>query len=568
MMLGLKTGISETNSRVWSRKNSHGPQWVDMNDFMEVVKYTFPPGVSYLRMFSLRAQTNFLLHRQGSLTTPAHRLGHTFKYKEYSPKVFLYLRRMFGINEFNFINSVCGNANFIKFASNAKSGQFLFYSPDGKYMIKTITTTESKFLRRILPHYFRHCAQNPNTLLSKFFGMYRVKVYHLRRRVKFIVMNSVFDTDRYIHGSFDLKGSSKGRDAPVDWCKKDNDLRKLISTHGGIVIGDKQRRRVRDQLEKDCAFLSAMKIMDYSLLVGVHNKPLATNIEVNPMELSPGGTVSQPSVEVESSFRKGLNQIPTNVSKYRSISLLDVSPPLDDSVPTTPVFIPQQKSGSTENRPAPLFPLPPLQDNANLPPMHPRSRSVKPQNRKAKSEPGGGMLLGVDMLDTPEAPSIASEGEDVVSARQLKYHSHNHSSIHIPVDICLDSEDNESLWGDSTAGGTADASHEGGAVLVDMAVDPRDDDDNSYLNDDHIMPASQRDKLQDPQKLENFKHNSELLTEKVRVLSPLPFEFLKLLAFTYCVLDVLAVSSFIHFKRKKATSTLRQISSLRQFDWK
>ncbi len=53
MMLGLKTGISETNSRVWSRKNRYGPQWVDMNDFMEVVKYTFPPGVSYLRMFSL-----------------------------------------------------------------------------------------------------------------------------------------------------------------------------------------------------------------------------------------------------------------------------------------------------------------------------------------------------------------------------------------------------------------------------------------------------------------------------------------------------------------------------------
>ena len=52
------------------------------------------------------------------------------------------------MNEFDFLLSVCGNANFIEFISNAKSGQFFFYSSDGKYMIKTMTNTESKFLRR------------------------------------------------------------------------------------------------------------------------------------------------------------------------------------------------------------------------------------------------------------------------------------------------------------------------------------------------------------------------------------------------------------------------------------
>ena len=95
---------------------------------------------------------------------------------------------MFGVNEYDFLLSVCGNANYIEFQSNAKSGQFFFYSPDGKYMIKTMTNSESKFLRRIMPHYFRHCAMNPNTLVTKFLGMYRVKLYHLRRNVKFVVM--------------------------------------------------------------------------------------------------------------------------------------------------------------------------------------------------------------------------------------------------------------------------------------------------------------------------------------------------------------------------------------------
>ena len=55
---------------------------------------------------------------------------------------------MFGVNEFDFLLAVCGNANFIEFISNAKSGQFFFYSSDGKYMIKTMTNAESKFLRR------------------------------------------------------------------------------------------------------------------------------------------------------------------------------------------------------------------------------------------------------------------------------------------------------------------------------------------------------------------------------------------------------------------------------------
>jgi Phosphatidylinositol-4-phosphate 5-Kinase len=133
---------------------------------------------------------------------------------------------MFGVNEFDFLLSVCGNTNFIEFISNAKSGQFFFYSSDGKYMVKTMTNVESKFLRRILPHYFRHCSQNPNTMMTKFLGMYRVKLYHLRRNVKFIIMNSVYYTDKVLQSFYDLKGSVTGRDSkPGQDVKKDNDLR-------------------------------------------------------------------------------------------------------------------------------------------------------------------------------------------------------------------------------------------------------------------------------------------------------------------------------------------------------
>lgn len=126
VMLGVRTSIAKTNASITADK--HKTRWVQDKDFYHTEKYVFRPG--------------------GSVNTPPHQLSHTFKFKDYSPVVFAYMRRLFGVNEFDFLLSVCGNANFIEFISNAKSGQFFFYSSDGKYMIKTMTNSESKFLRR------------------------------------------------------------------------------------------------------------------------------------------------------------------------------------------------------------------------------------------------------------------------------------------------------------------------------------------------------------------------------------------------------------------------------------
>jgi 1-phosphatidylinositol-4-phosphate 5-kinase len=136
-----------------------GKHWLTSDDFMASEKYEFSPKVCPLFFLAsfilfparLSALTSLLLFnrtQQGGPRTPAHQLSHTFKFKDYSPMAFAYLRRMFGVNEYDFLLSVCGNANFIEFISNAKSGQFFFYSSDGKYMIKTMTNVESKFLRR------------------------------------------------------------------------------------------------------------------------------------------------------------------------------------------------------------------------------------------------------------------------------------------------------------------------------------------------------------------------------------------------------------------------------------
>jgi 1-phosphatidylinositol-4-phosphate 5-kinase len=125
VMIGVRTSISRTNTELSS---GPGHRWIRPLDFIAAEKYEFRP--------------------KGGSLTPPHMLAHTFKFKDYAPVAFAYLRKMYGVNEFDFLLSVCGNANFIEFISNAKSGQFFFYSNDGRYMIKTMTNAESKYLRR------------------------------------------------------------------------------------------------------------------------------------------------------------------------------------------------------------------------------------------------------------------------------------------------------------------------------------------------------------------------------------------------------------------------------------
>jgi hypothetical protein len=86
-------------------------------------------------------------------------------------------------------------------------------------------------------------------------------------------MNSVFDTDKVLSSFYDLKGSVVGRDAKLgESVLKDNDLRRNLE-QSAIRLPVKVRERLREQVRRDCTFLKEMKIMDYSMLVGIHYIP-------------------------------------------------------------------------------------------------------------------------------------------------------------------------------------------------------------------------------------------------------------------------------------------------------
>jgi len=109
----------------------------------------------------------------GPIPTPPHKLNFTFNFKDYMANVFRAVRALSNISEADYMLSLAGDFNYIEFIANSKSGQFFFYSHDGKYMIKTQSKMECKLLRRIMPQYVKHLTMNPDSLLVRFYGMHK-----------------------------------------------------------------------------------------------------------------------------------------------------------------------------------------------------------------------------------------------------------------------------------------------------------------------------------------------------------------------------------------------------------
>lgn len=158
--------------------------------------------------------------------------------------------------------------------SPGKSGSFFYFSRDYKYIIKTIHHAEHKLLRKILREYYAHIEHNPDTLISQFFGLHRVKMPY-GRKIHFVIMNNLFPPHRDIHQTFDLKGSTVGRDFkeedltlnPRATLKDLNWLRRNYH----FEFGPDKKPLFIDQMKRDVTLLQRLKIMDYSLLVGIHD---------------------------------------------------------------------------------------------------------------------------------------------------------------------------------------------------------------------------------------------------------------------------------------------------------
>lgn len=59
--------------------------------------------------------------------------------------------------------------------STGKSGSFFYYSPDGKFTVKTISRSEFLQLKSILKHYYYYLSDNKHSFIIKFYGMHKIR---------------------------------------------------------------------------------------------------------------------------------------------------------------------------------------------------------------------------------------------------------------------------------------------------------------------------------------------------------------------------------------------------------
>lgn len=120
-------------------------------------------------------------------------------------------------------------------------------------------------------------SQNPRTLLPKFFGLYCFQCNS--KNIRLVVMNNLLPSYVKMHLKYDLKGSTYKRRASKQERSKPSptykDLDFMEHHPNGIFLEADTYNALIKTIQRDCTVLESFKIMDYSLLVGVHNLDLA-----------------------------------------------------------------------------------------------------------------------------------------------------------------------------------------------------------------------------------------------------------------------------------------------------
>ncbi|XP_028660427.1 phosphatidylinositol 4-phosphate 5-kinase type-1 alpha-like [Erpetoichthys calabaricus] len=242
----IQLGIAHTVGGIGQRADRD----VLMQDFY-VVESTFFPG-------------------QGCSLTPAHHYG-DFHFKTYAPFAFQYFRELFGISPVDYLYALC-NEPLIELSNPGASGSVFFVSSNDEFIIKSVQHKEAEFLQKLLPGYYMNLNQNKCTLLPKFYGLYCMQTGG--RNIRLVVMNNFLPCSVCMHLKYDLKGSTFKRRASSKEREKTlptfKDLDFMKDNPDGLFLDSDRHNALCKTIQRDCLVLQSFKIIDYSLLVGIH----------------------------------------------------------------------------------------------------------------------------------------------------------------------------------------------------------------------------------------------------------------------------------------------------------
>uniref|UniRef100_H3BG96 Phosphatidylinositol 5-phosphate 4-kinase type-2 gamma n=1 Tax=Latimeria chalumnae TaxID=7897 RepID=H3BG96_LATCH len=193
--------------------------------------------------------------------------GH-FKFKEYCPQVFRNLRERFGIDDLDYQISLTRSSPYSD--SEGCSGGVFFTSYDKTLIVKLISSDYVADMHSILSDYHQRFPETCNDIYMYISFLLRSLGKKMQKSYIFIIITLFLS----IHREGDYKGvpvtfsSSnvhKVKELPT---LKDIDF---LNKSQKVYIGEDQQKIFMEKLKRDVEFLAHLKIMDYSLLLGIHD---------------------------------------------------------------------------------------------------------------------------------------------------------------------------------------------------------------------------------------------------------------------------------------------------------
>lgn len=160
-----------------------------------------------------------------------------------------------------------------------KSGAFFYFTSDKELILKTIKEEELDVLKEMIKDYSARITSEPCSYLSKIFGAYKIKIENCSTVRVVLMENLLSRMENPI--MFDLKGSKKNRklsmtsyndidSMPRNRVYKDLDFIDIVTD---IQLDSFEMPEVLESIELDTELLRKHKLMDYSLLMGLDDRP-------------------------------------------------------------------------------------------------------------------------------------------------------------------------------------------------------------------------------------------------------------------------------------------------------
>ena len=216
--------------------------------------------------------------------------GNTHKNEltEYAPKIFENIRKdfskitnsqyreSFNMSQF-WVDIIIGNQMNLKCLINEEClmstsyEHFAFFSPDGKFIIKSLSSKEFELLLSILPNYYHYLSTAQYSLLEIFCGLF--KVTYKGKEIYFCIKTNVFysSTGLNVNLYYELKGSKYKRNNERHTLPY-KDLEFIQNRKEKLFIMKEEKFKIYNTMQSDTNFLKENNITNYSFLIGIANQ--------------------------------------------------------------------------------------------------------------------------------------------------------------------------------------------------------------------------------------------------------------------------------------------------------